>query len=400
MTTTSVGSVHVSVGSLSTERRHPKWREILECVQLCEKSYRRGGLPCDEEFLAGNIGGSVSIKIGGNSLRYVPEPFNYKLLCVVEPTLSKEGKRFAKVALATDYILSRSAKLPEEELRFGVPPRTVVLTNADSSEYTIVIRGTNSRHDRMRNKDFFGVQKDIYAPTPIDVHAGFDKAAEFLGILISNHFTNAKSATFRVTGHSLGGVVGALLGAYLMRKGFNVSRVITFGQPMFTNEAGAKTLDATPLGNRLYRIVNEDDPVATIPPQSVHCGLELYMDCDEEFFTYYTLSARTYRPPASLTASLTRRVLRRYVFDPIFKLALTLNDHDISDTHGSYEARLDSLVLLYADSTAKEDVKAFLDVSPFDALFNNGSEEPSTEPVKKYVCDAPQLSNAHSYVFK
>jgi hypothetical protein len=66
----------------------------------------------------------------------------------------------------------------------------------------------------------------------------------------------------RTTGHSLGGAVALILAMYLDVDGFNVDRVVTFGQPKVTNLTGAarmQHLDIT-------RVVTPDDLVPLVPP--------------------------------------------------------------------------------------------------------------------------------------
>jgi triacylglycerol lipase len=67
----------------------------------------------------------------------------------------------------------------------------------------------------------------------------------------------------RITGHSLGGAVAAILAALLAEDpaGFTLGRTITFGQPMVTDINGARLLRK----HSLLRVVNRADPVAMLP---------------------------------------------------------------------------------------------------------------------------------------
>ncbi len=69
----------------------------------------------------------------------------------------------------------------------------------------------------------------------------------------------------RVTGHSLGAAVAALLMVYLHEGGFQVGRSINFGQPKVTNRAGAERYASLPL----VRVVDEDDLVPLVPPTTL-----------------------------------------------------------------------------------------------------------------------------------
>ena len=67
----------------------------------------------------------------------------------------------------------------------------------------------------------------------------------------------------RITGHSLGGAVAAILTALLSADpaGLTLGRTITFGQPMVTDINGARRLHK----HSLLRVVNRGDPVAMLP---------------------------------------------------------------------------------------------------------------------------------------
>jgi hypothetical protein len=65
----------------------------------------------------------------------------------------------------------------------------------------------------------------------------------------------------RLTGHSLGGALAVLLAMRLSVDGQPPARVITFGQPKVTTEAGVARFRELPL----LRVVNHDDPVPNLP---------------------------------------------------------------------------------------------------------------------------------------
>jgi hypothetical protein len=78
----------------------------------------------------------------------------------------------------------------------------------------------------------------------------------------------------------------------LRAEGFPVSRIVTFGQPKVTNEAGVDRYRDLPL----LRIVNHDDPVPLLPWETLgaardgffrHLGSELWLTDRGtwEFFT-------------------------------------------------------------------------------------------------------------------
>jgi hypothetical protein len=104
-----------------------------------------------------------------------------------------------------------------------------------------------------------------------DTHALRDQKS---GILMHRGFRTAADAIYRdvkprlkpgyttyLTGHSLGGAVAAILGIYLQDDGVKLGRIFTFGQPKFTNVAGAKAYKNLPL----LRVIYQNDTVALLP---------------------------------------------------------------------------------------------------------------------------------------
>lgn len=78
--------------------------------------------------------------------------------------------------------------------------------------------------------------------------------------------------TIDVTGYSLGGAAAVILSLYLRNDGLNVSAVATFGQPQFTDTAGAAEIGDLPL----VRFVAGDDPIPRLPQADhAHIGPEV-----------------------------------------------------------------------------------------------------------------------------
>ncbi|MCB1984220.1 MAG: lipase family protein [Burkholderiales bacterium] len=124
----------------------------------------------------------------------------------------------------------------------------------------ISVRGTanlkNIKEDveytQSKNKDL-----DIY------VHRGFDEDAYKIYNDILPHLR--KDYSVRLTGHSLGAAIAAILMIYLHEDGFEVQKMINFGQPKFTNKKGVQRYHTLPL----TRIVNENDIVPLLPPATL-----------------------------------------------------------------------------------------------------------------------------------
>jgi len=68
-----------------------------------------------------------------------------------------------------------------------------------------------------------------------------------------------------ITGHSLGGAVGCLIGAALRTNGYNIKHITTFGMPKFTDMIGSIRM-AFLLSNVEYkRVQHVYDPVGRVP---------------------------------------------------------------------------------------------------------------------------------------
>lgn len=135
----------------------------------------------------------------------------------------------------------------------------VLIINDKRKAQVIAVRGTDNNVNWNLDMDTRSVedQKD-----GILMHQGFRKAAEAI-------YHNVKPRLKRdyrtyLTGHSLGGAVAAILGTYLIDDGYHIAAIYTFGQPRFTNRAGAERYRNMPL----LRVVNQDDVVAAFPDDS------------------------------------------------------------------------------------------------------------------------------------
>ncbi len=123
---------------------------------------------------------------------------------------------------------------------------------------TISVRGTRSWADRLHDIEFRLVE-ELAAEAAF--HRGFDRDAR----LIYDDVTPFLRPGYRtrVTGHSLGAAVSAILMIYLLRDGYDVQPSINFGQPKFTNAAGAELYADLPI----LRVVNRNDVVPMLPPR-------------------------------------------------------------------------------------------------------------------------------------
>ncbi|MFN0128703.1 MAG: lipase family protein [Verrucomicrobiales bacterium] len=145
---------------------------------------------------------------------------------------------------------------------------------ADNIQW-VVLRGTANLHDIIADLDFLGHENHELG---ILIHEGFDLATRECLPWILNRID--KSRPVRLTGHSLGGSVAALLVALLDHRGFPDVSAITFGQPKFTDSRGAATLTHL----NILRVVHSEDPVPMLPPVEVAgISTSLYQHVGPEF---------------------------------------------------------------------------------------------------------------------
>jgi len=124
----------------------------------------------------------------------------------------------------------------------------------------IAIRGTANKRNILEDAEI-KVREDLAVNIP--VHVGFDATARQLYQDMKPSL-NPAYKTY-ITGHSLGGAIAALLAIYLVDGGYDVEKVITFGQPKFTTSEGVKRLGFL----NVTRVVDENDIVPMLPPATL-----------------------------------------------------------------------------------------------------------------------------------
>ncbi len=102
----------------------------------------------------------------------------------------------------------------------------------------------------------------------VDFHRGFRLAAAEVFQLAQPYLQSGYKT--RLTGHSLGGAIAAILMVFLQESGYAVERCITFGQPKVTDRQGAQKLAMAPL----LRVIHDDDIVPTLPPNTILTSLQ------------------------------------------------------------------------------------------------------------------------------
>lgn len=158
-------------------------------------------------------------------------------------------------------------KHPGKSTWVATPGKTKVqylfFQNHSRKVQVIAVRGTANDTNWDLDLDTRGV-KDKRAD--ILMHRGFKTVAEVIYRDVKPHLK--RGYTTYLTGHSLGGAVAAILGIYLYDDKFKIGGIYTFGQPKFTNAAGAKHYENLPL----LRVIHRNDVVTLLPDHTKKSG--------------------------------------------------------------------------------------------------------------------------------
>jgi triacylglycerol lipase len=138
--------------------------------------------------------------------------------------------------------------------------RIYIVSNPEEKAQWVILRGTANMPNIFDDLEFVGRGEHELG---INVHAGFDRSLQECLPWVLAHIDPKRPV--RVTGHSLGGAVAALLVATLDHRGYVDVSAITFGQPKFTDAHGAAKLGHL----KLLRIVHDEDPVPLLPPSII-----------------------------------------------------------------------------------------------------------------------------------
>lgn len=136
--------------------------------------------------------------------------------------------------------------------------------NAEGGFQWLSVRGTDDWLNVREDAEYL---KAADARLGVYLHSGFhgDAAA----VYEQTRDQLDKSVPVRVTGHSLGGAVAAILQAWLRADGYRVDTTVTFGQPKITNEEGVIKLRGEPV----LRVINDEDVVPMVPPLTLLSAL-------------------------------------------------------------------------------------------------------------------------------
>lgn len=152
---------------------------------------------------------------------------------------------------ASGYKLIAQGQLPGYQVAY-------FLANNDLlKQQVLVVRGTSNIENAMVD---VALKLLPDKQTGIKLHQGFALSADLIYAKVKPYLN--KNYRINTTGHSLGGAAALVLAMYMDSGGFQVGKVITFGQPKVTNINGSKRyshLDLT-------RVVMPKDMVPLVPP--------------------------------------------------------------------------------------------------------------------------------------
>jgi hypothetical protein len=169
-----------------------------------------------------------------------------------------------------DYYAKRAAAAytPASEIRRNFPQTTRVTTlesidvlyfvetDEQQKTQTISIRGTANTSNVWQDEDIAMLLNELLG---INLHRGFHDDAIEIHADVKPYLKRDYST--RITGHSLGGAVAMVLAMFLVEDGFEVDRLVTFGQPKVTDQGGSNSVRTS-----ITRVAHDKDVVPMIPP--------------------------------------------------------------------------------------------------------------------------------------
>jgi predicted lipase len=167
-----------------------------------------------------------------------------------------------------------------------------VVVDKTNKKLYIVFRGTQNERDMLTDIEF------LQHTTKIDgkeckIHSGFFKAYESVKSQIDSiPFKEYDQYEIIICGHSLGGALATICGAYLpVEMVDHPIEVVTFGSPRVGNDKFGKIFMSKV--SAYYRFVHNNDIVPTMPKINYkHTGKELRIDDTGKQISYFNLWKR------------------------------------------------------------------------------------------------------------
>jgi triacylglycerol lipase len=161
-----------------------------------------------------------------------------------------------------------------------------VESHDDQKMQWVVVRGTANFENAILDVEY---SKETHTEVGVPLHEGFWKSSDAVYNAVRPLLN--KDYQIRVTGHSLGGAIAAILMMRFHNEGLSLEQCVTFGQPKVTNEKGVERYRDLPL----LRVINDEDPVPLVPPLTLlsafhgayhHFGPEVLLQKDNTYKYY------------------------------------------------------------------------------------------------------------------
>jgi predicted lipase len=182
------------------------------------------------------------------------------------------------------YLISRLPDLPFSGTLESADVFGFVATDPSKSLIVVSFRGSDSIRNWIANVEIDLVNTPICSSCK--VHDGFNNAWLERQASIVAAVNSARAAQLSyglvITGHSLGGAVATLAGAYFRSIGINCD-IYTYGSPRVGNDAFANYASSTSQGST-SRITHLNDPVPHLPPGGSIAWLTDYYHTTPEYW--------------------------------------------------------------------------------------------------------------------
>ena len=220
------------------------------------------------------------------SVIFLIAPFQSAIAAQNFTLIKAQAKLSDDTYLTADTLKNRLNQQGQELVHQSLIPASQVsyfLSQKDGVQ-TIAIRGTANLENAIVDLTV-SLQPDPILD--IKLHQGFASAARAVYENMKPYLK--KDEAIHITGHSLGGAIAVILGMYLQHDHYQVTQLITFGQPKVTNVTGANKFSNLPL----IRVVTLHDIVPLVPPISPlqikdldifwHMGQEVILMGDKKY---------------------------------------------------------------------------------------------------------------------
>jgi len=187
-----------------------------------------------------------------DNLPYSVEDFSRWLEAAKIAQVSYQSKQEIEIELNRQgYTLKRFQQIP------GYSVAYIYAVNAERRQALITVRGTSNVENAVVDAAFVLVPDKI---TGVDIHQGFLLSARDIYMQLKPELD--PSYTINTIGHSLGGAAALILAMMFDAQGYQVGKVITFGQPKVTNISGSRKFSHLDV----IRLVTPKDIVPLVPP--------------------------------------------------------------------------------------------------------------------------------------